>query len=70
MSDYEQRIDAILTNIGQRNVVTSTPEKPMTERTTVKSHPLCERCRVNTAKNNARVKRYRALRRARGKKVG
>jgi len=70
MSDYAQRINAILTNIGKENVVTSTPEEPMSERTTVKSHPECERCRVNTAKNNARVKRYRALRRARGKKVG
>ena len=70
MSDYAQRINAILTNIGKENVVTSTPEEPMSERTTVKSHPECERCRVNTEKNRLRVKRYRALRRARGLKVG
>ena len=67
MSDYEQRIKAILSG---DNKVMSTQEKPMTERTTVKSHPLCERCRVNTEKNRLRVQRYRTLRRARGKKIG
>ena len=74
MSDYEQRIKAILSGGKTENKVMSTPENPsggpMTDRTTVKSHPECQRCRVNTEKNRLRVQRYRTLRRARGKKIG